>query len=393
MSGLLGPVTSNRNMLAQAVKARNKPPLELKENTPQGLLDAAALAMSPVPIAGDAVGLLADGHRFVTQPESRTPLNFGLAALGLIPFLPPLVNMGLSQAARARGLPSTSLPTGPGRNQAGAIVYHGSPHKFDKFDSSKIGTGEGAQAYGHGLYFAESPEVARSYQRALAKDRNAFDLNTKMDMVMVGDKKITDYNVNFDTAFIDAARNGPDALRQVAEKDLSRWRALSVDESYPFKDYAKEKVSGYTSLLNDLNGKQVGYVGDGMLYKVDLPDEAIAKMLDWDAPLNKQPAEVRTALKNLGITVDDRALSSFDDALLSALSGGPTSLPKQPLNPAGESVYRKLGGADTAAKKLKEQGIPGIRYLDGGSRNVGEGTRNFVVFPGNEGLLKILERQ
>ena len=46
-------------------------------------------------------------------------------------------------------------------------VYHGSPHKFDKFDASKIGTGEGAQAYGHGLYLAENPGVATDYARAL----------------------------------------------------------------------------------------------------------------------------------------------------------------------------------------------------------------------------------
>ena len=44
----------------------------------------------------------------------------------------------------------------------GIKAYHGSPHDFDKFDLSKIGTGEGAQAYGHGLYFAESPKVALS---------------------------------------------------------------------------------------------------------------------------------------------------------------------------------------------------------------------------------------
>ena len=35
------------------------------------------------------------------------------------------------------------------------VVWHGSPHKFEKFDASKIGTGEGAQAYGHGLYRSE----------------------------------------------------------------------------------------------------------------------------------------------------------------------------------------------------------------------------------------------
>ena len=46
------------------------------------------------------------------------------------------------------------------KGPAEATVWHGSPHQFDAFDSSKIGTGEGAQAYGHGLYLAEAKDVA-----------------------------------------------------------------------------------------------------------------------------------------------------------------------------------------------------------------------------------------
>src|SRR6185437_4229507 len=48
----------------------------------------------------------------------------------------------------------------------GIKAYHGSPHDFDAFDLSKIGTGEGAQAYGHGIYMAENPSVAESYRTA-----------------------------------------------------------------------------------------------------------------------------------------------------------------------------------------------------------------------------------
>lgn len=47
-------------------------------------------------------------------------------------------------------------------------AYHGSPHEFEAFDMGKIGTGEGAQSYGHGLYFAEKPEVAKEYYDKLA---------------------------------------------------------------------------------------------------------------------------------------------------------------------------------------------------------------------------------
>jgi hypothetical protein len=49
-------------------------------------------------------------------------------------------------------------------------------------------------------------------------------------------------------------------------------------------------------------------------------------------------------------------------------------------------------GADraNAASILRQAGIPGIRYLDGGSRNAGQGTYNYVVF--DDTLPTILER-
>ena len=82
----------------------------------------------------------------------------------------PQIAAGLLKAQENLAAPSTI----PQRGQRGAIVYHGSPHKFDKFDSSKIGTGEGAQAYGHGLYLAESPGVAESYAK-IEPQRKAMD--------------------------------------------------------------------------------------------------------------------------------------------------------------------------------------------------------------------------
>ena len=44
--------------------------------------------------------------------------------------------------------------------------YHGSPYQFEKFSTNKIGSGVGAQAYGHGLYFSDNPNVARGYRHA-----------------------------------------------------------------------------------------------------------------------------------------------------------------------------------------------------------------------------------
>ena len=46
-------------------------------------------------------------------------------------------------------------------------AWHGSPHEFDEFSTDAIGTGEGAQVYGHGLYFSEKKEVADHYKKSL----------------------------------------------------------------------------------------------------------------------------------------------------------------------------------------------------------------------------------
>jgi hypothetical protein len=310
----------------------------MKPNTPQGLLDAAAMATSPVPFVGDAVGLLADSSRFVNEPESRTPLNFGLAALGLIPFVPPLVSAGLGKFAQSQGKTLGQLPTGPARNQAGAIVYHGSPHKFDQFDSSKIGTGEGAQAYGHGLYFAENPSVAGSYKK-------------------------------------------PEVLDVKRTKDGVTAKLNTGEVLGPYKTTAE-----IDQLINQRGGS---------LYKVDLPDEAIAKMLDYDAPLSKQPEAVKNAL--LGAretTAFVNKANDFGKKFNSSIDVNDLTGAKI-LNFLGsqKSNTYGLGSEKDAAAYLNKLGIPGIRYLDGGSRGAGQGTSNYVVFPGNEGLLKILSRE
>lgn len=52
----------------------------------------------------------------------------------------------------------------------GIKAWHGSPHIFDRFDSSRIGSGEGNQVFGHGLYFAENPATAKYYRSTLAGD-------------------------------------------------------------------------------------------------------------------------------------------------------------------------------------------------------------------------------
>ena len=120
------------------------------------------------------------------------------------------------------------------------------------------------------------------------------------------------------------------------------------------------------------------------MYSVDLPDEQIAKMLDWDKPLSQQPEAVQKLAKEYGLTKNASGTGEAKGSYIYQTIANRMAQP--PFNE--KSPYSS--GAPIASDKLKELGIPGIRYLDQGSRGKG-GTSNFVVFPGEESKLRIIE--
>jgi hypothetical protein len=127
----------------------------------------------------------------------------------------------------------------------------------------------------------------------------------------------------------------------------------------------------------------------GRLYEVEInanPED----FLDWDAPLSAQPQNVRDALKRTSYRMQGNSFTSGELAeTIDALTPQQRDyILKQPgLNPTGSEVAR-AAGADTNA--LREAGIPGIRYLDAGSRGAGDGSRNYVVF--DDELISILKK-
>lgn len=281
-------------------------------------------------------------------------------------------------------------------------VWHGSPHRFaptaknplGEFDPTKIGTGEGAQAYGYGHYLAEQPLVAKDYK---FMERNWFDTDKATyqgkPIQYWYDKAQKDQNL--------AYRTKNPTLEKDATARLAYWESVmthehpeSVLKKMTDQEFGWPEATNYAKSIK--LDKFQGIAEPGALYKVDLSDEAIPRMLDWDKPLSQQHPDVQAALKKLGISTDKEKINQFDDALLQALqSSENVNLPKQPINPIGADIYSKFvgGGNVMAAQKLREAGIPGIKYLDQFSRDKGTGTRNFVVFPGNEGLLNILGRE
>lgn len=105
-------ITANPMIMAQGIKSINKPPVQIKKTTLQELLDAGAMATSPFPILGDIAGVGADAYRFATDPSSRTPLNFGLSALGAVPLVPPMTAIFAGPLARTANLNKKTLAEG-----------------------------------------------------------------------------------------------------------------------------------------------------------------------------------------------------------------------------------------------------------------------------------------
>lgn len=239
------------------------------------------------------------------------------------------------------GLPA-EVTTKPALDQMFALrAYHGSPHDFDKFDVSMVGTGEGAQAFGHGLYFAENVGTANYYREKLtylpAKERVPAREYTEAQLRKMAASEADEARQDNLLYFADKMKAGEsflDVVRHVPEDPLT----------HTFGD--------------DFIANKAGNIYE---VKIDVEPE---QLLDWDLPLREQSDSVKAAL----------AKTSWGDAYAnSSLSGG-------------QIVPRTEAGA----RQLREAGIPGIRYLDQLSRDMGDGTRNVVIF--DDSLVKITKK-
>ncbi|CAB4134287.1 hypothetical protein UFOVP267_45 [uncultured Caudovirales phage] len=223
-------------------------------------------------------------------------------------------------------------------NPTGMTVWHGSPHIFQRFDLGKIGTGEGAQMYGRGFYTAQDQGVA---------------------------KRFTPRDPNFENNILkkyDQAQNANDyASAQIYEDFLTHKTPEEIASSMKEAGFAGKDASLAQKAFDYAKSLYQNQI-QGSLYKVDLPDTHIRRMLDWDAPLKNQPKPIRELAKSLGVDLND----------------------------LGGDLMGKIGKGDKGKQILQDAGIPGIKYFDEMSRGSQKNVRNFVVFDPNH--LTVLER-
>ena len=280
-------------------------------------------------------------------------------------------------------------------------ALHASPHSFRKFSTDFMGKGEGAQAYGWGLYFAENPKVNRSYMNQFAQDKATWkfrEVETGVIEVMqrslVGSflpkdalpeakEDASDIAWSVLGDLVDAARGSMTVLDIVMELHDEIDTNRKYAETYPQEREKLEQLEGFMlSLLDHLDEIEVR-PGMPSNYKVELNVED-SELLGWDY-------------------VDETVLSLLKDSPVEevryALERAESRADYRGENVSGKDVYQELfdafwDGEDgtkqeaqkAASVSLLSSDIKGIRYADGYTRGKveEEQTYNYVIFDGND---------
>jgi hypothetical protein len=241
-------------------------------------------------------------------------------------------------------------------------VWHGTPHVWAPEPGfphgrprlDKMGTGEGAQAYGWGWYSAESQGVASSYRDMARHDLISY-------------------------AGPDRVKNAAGMLASGVDSEsvAAGLRALGVKDSD-----IDSTLRDARALLRDL----------GSLYQLDIPDDVLPRLLDWDKPLSEQSAAVASAVavarRQVGAFITQKAASTkgkntganLYDRLATYFSMNPGNAVRLIGDVSGMPAGNEVGGQVSASLYLARIGIPGLRYLDGNSRADGTGTYNYVLW-------------
>lgn len=292
-------------------------------------------------------------------------------------------------------------------------AHHGTPHEIEGgFSLDKIGTGEGAQAYGWGLYFTESPEIAKHYRDSLSWllfDGKQYDEKDPKHMaadLLLGDtreKAIDDLKKsikNYERHGIDVNEGGltGDSLRD--------------DEIA----YQKKQLKVLNEVLQVLESNtEAEITSSGNVYTVDIiPDKE--QFLDLDKDISKQSDYIKNKVNDIVLELADRTEVKFGK------NGNPewdfTFNPDKVGSMTGREFYDTLSnlalvkslpidglnigerGGPRDSKKyydkqaslyLANKGIHGNKYLDGNSRRGNGDTYNYVVF--DDKLIKIINKQ
>jgi hypothetical protein len=245
-------------------------------------------------------------------------------------------------------------------NFKGIEAMHGTPSDFDKFSTEFLMSGEGAMAFGKGLYFTTTEEIAKGYKKNISKSQ--------------GIKKLTQ-------EYEDLIGQAENAKKAGNNKERQAFLLKAID-----KDKELDKFK--SSELPD----NVGH-----LYKVNLKTTD-NHLLDWDKKMEYQPSGVVSAAETAIDSLDNMQLEEFI-TLYGKYPSWTKDRDREQLVSDAWVTMSELTGEDfisginklinkgiTADRKyvedmLEKSGVMGIKYNDGFTRKTkGKKKKNYVVF-------------
>ena len=246
-------------------------------------------------------------------------------------------------------------------------AWHGSPHDFDTFDLGAIGTGEGNQAHGWGLYFAKNREVAQAYKDVLGIDSveiisgdTKYRLNDDIEWYDNKTKSIIDAENPLSMALTTLSEEGESTK---AIKNLTDFIKSKKDNK---SDYVVAQVKRAEQAIQILKDNHFDTHQWNTMFEVDIPENEY--LLNEQENIEKQSPIVKKAVSKISNELNSSVLNNS--------------------NLSGKEFYRllskELGGDKSASRKLSDFGVKGITY---------KGEQDgicFVVF--DDKAIKVIEK-
>ena len=278
------------------------------------------------------------------------------------------------------GLGGISLKKKPTDTEPGIIAFHGSGADFDEFKLEKIGTGEGAQVFGHGLYFSDSEDIAKFYRKQILYDnvrKGKLNVKYKNKLVPQSDTAETEASseirmVSQIVEYMNGTKgNSPDPKNAKAdliykiELQIGARQNFNLDGTPIYRDAEEIELNKLItdSLENDLktlekiNPEDI-IVDIGKVYKVNIKT-VMDDLIDYDKNLKEQNKKIQKILKPYYELYSISETADFGTLL--------------------ESSYRNLP-RDKFSEELSKEGIKGIKYKAGQLSGIDSDKTNFVIF-------------
>jgi hypothetical protein len=361
--------------------------------------DASLSDTMPLVVKKEGKFFIRDGHHRLAQKAISGESSAKVRLVDL--------DKATDVASDVAGIAKVEPPT---ETQPGIIAFHGSGADFDEFRLDKIGTGEGNQAFGYGLYFSDSEDIGKFYKNQILKTQNVEYKGKPIKFNNPDDRDILDKELIVQGLVRDRILGGKFNSQEAIDSVINQLEQTienSYDLSQPFKNVIDKE--GYNSLVADLDYAKTLKADDfnyqeGKVYKVAIQPKP-EELLDYDKPLSEQPKNVQDFYKNfknseLGKLANeslngelDRVTNPTGERIYGYVVEGAAGkiFGNNPSRELVQQVQKNKDDYKLVTEELLKANIKGLKFKSGQLSNIADSdATNFVIF--DDKIINILEK-